>query len=176
MKLLVIDAQSLICTPRLYAFDRFADTVTRLIAAARKNAVEVIYVRHDDGPDQLLSPGKPGYDVYAAFAPDPGEKVYDKCVNSCFRDTGLLEYLQACGETDVMICGLQTDYCIDAAVKCGFEHGLRIIVPAYGNTTTDNTFLTGEESYRYHNEWMWPGRYADCVPLAEALRLLGAAP
>lgn len=173
MKLLVIDAQALLCTPRLHAFDRFADTVTRLIAAARKNAVEVIYVRHDDGPDQPLSPGKPGYDVYAAFAPAPGEKVYDKRVNSCFRDTGLLEYLQTCGETDVMICGLQTDYCIDAAVKCGFEHGLRIIVPAGGNTTTDNDFLTGEESCRYHNEWMWPRRYADCVPLAEALRLLG---
>ena len=56
---------------------------------------------------------------------------------------------------------------------CGFEHGLHIIVPAYGNTTTDNAFLTGEESYRYHNEWMWPRRYADCVPLEEALRLLG---
>jgi nicotinamidase-related amidase len=173
MKLLVIDAQALLCTPKLYAFDRFVDTVSRLIAAARKNGAEVICVRHDDGADQPLSPGKPGYDVYEAFAPLPGEKVYDKRVNSCFRDTGLLDYLRTCGETDVMICGLQTDYCIDAAVKCGFEHGLHIIVPAYGNTTTDNDFLTGEESYRYHNEWMWPRRYADCVPLEEALRLLG---
>jgi nicotinamidase-related amidase len=173
MKLLVIDAQALLCTPQLYAFDRFADAVTRLISAARRNGAEVIYVRHDDGADQPLSPGKPGYDVYGAFAPLAGEKVYDKCINSCFRDTGLLEYLRACGETELMLCGLQTDFCIDAAVKCGFEHGFRIIVPTGGNTTTDNALLTGEQSWRYYNEWMWPRRYADCIPTEQALRLLG---
>lgn len=169
MKLLVVDAQTLITTPALYAFDRFVDTVARLICTARESGVEVIYIRHDDGADQPLTPGKPGYEVYEAFAPLPGEKVFDKTINSPFRDTGLLAYLRTAGETELMVCGLQTDYCIDATVKCGFEHGFRMIVPEGGNTTTDSPYLTGEESYRYHNEWMWPRRYAECVPLERAL-------
>ena len=68
----------------------------------------------------------------------------------------------------LMITGLQTEYCIDAAVKCGFEHGFRILVPAYANTTCDNVHLTGEQTYRYYNEMIWPRRYAACISAAEA--------
>lgn len=175
MKLLVVDAQALITTPALYAFDRFVDTVGQLIRTARESGVEVIYIRHDDGAGQPLHRGNSGYDVYAAFAPLPGERVYDKTVNSPFRDIGLLDDLRSAGETQLMVCGLQTDYCIDATIKCGFEHGFRMIVPSYGNTTIDNAYLTAEQSYRYHNEWMWPRRYAECVPLADALERLREA-
>lgn len=169
MKLLVVDAQTLITTPDLYAYDRFVDTVSQLIRAARQHGVEVLYIRHDDGPDAALTPGKPGYDVYEAFAPLPGERVYDKRVNSPFRDTGLLESLREAGETELMVCGLQTDFCMDATIKCGFEHGFHMIVPAYGNTTVENAYMSAEESYRYHNEWMWPKRYAECVSLEAAV-------
>ncbi len=172
MKLLVVDAQTLITTPALYAFDRFTDTVSQLICTARQSGVEVLYIRHDDGADAPLTNGKPGYEVYVPFAPLPGEKVYDKTVNSPFRDTGLLEYLRSCGEKQLMVCGLQTDFCIDATVKCGFEHGFDMLVPAYGNTTLDNTYMTAQQSYRYYNEWMWPRRYAACMQAEEALAVL----
>jgi hypothetical protein len=29
-------------------------------------------------------------------------------------------------------------------------------------------YMTGEQSYRYYNEFLWPDRYADCVPDAFA--------
>ena len=32
--------------------------------------------------------------------------------------------------------------------------------------------MTGEQSYRYYNEFLWPDRYADCVPMDKALKLL----
>ena len=48
MVLLVVDTQRLITTPGLYNFNVFEDAVKTLIAAARENNVEVIYVRHDD--------------------------------------------------------------------------------------------------------------------------------
>ena len=31
------------------------------------------------------------------------------------------------GENDIIIVGLQTDFCIDATIKCGFEHGFHIL-------------------------------------------------
>lgn len=67
------------------------------------------------------------------------------------------------GENTDIIVGLQTDYCIDVTVKCGFEHGLKMIVPASTNSTIDNAFMTAENFYRYYNEFMWNGRYADCI-------------
>ncbi len=50
MKLIVIDIQKEITDERLYDFDVFLKNVTSIIATARKNSVEVIYVQHDDGP------------------------------------------------------------------------------------------------------------------------------
>ena len=172
MKLLVIDVQNAVFTPALYAYERFTECLTLLMQTARRNGTEIIHVRHDDGAGQPLSKGCPGFEIAAPFLPLAGERIFDKTVNSPFRGTGLTEYLRGCGEEALMIAGLQTEYCIDAAVKCGFEHGFRIIVPAYANTTCDNAYLTGEQTYRYYNEMIWPRRYAACIPAAEAAALL----
>jgi len=100
----------------------------------------------------------------------PSERVFDKTVNSPFKNSGLLEYLRDKKETELMITGLQTDYCIDASVKCGFEHGFHIIVPAYANSTVKNAYLSAEDSYRYYNEFLWKGRYAECISTDEAIK------
>lgn len=50
----------------------------------------------------------------------------------------------------------------------GFEHGFKMIVPENANSTFDNAFMTGEQSYKYYNELMWKGRYAECVSVEEA--------
>ena len=101
------------------------------------------------------------------------EKRFVKTVCSAFKkESGLLEYLTEKGEKDVMVCGIMTDFCINATVEAGFEHGLHMIVPAYANSTQDNEYMTGEQSYRYYNEFLWPDRYADCVPMDKALELL----
>lgn len=172
MVLLVIDTQTLITNEKLYHFDAFVSNVKRLIDVARSREIEVIFVRHDDGVGNELTKGAEGFEIYEEFKPNPGEKIFDKTVNSAFRDTGLLEYLKGKGETEVMITGIQTDYCIDATVKSAFEHRFHVIVPAYANTTLSNAYMTGENSYKYHNEFMWNGRYAECIPLKEAIKRL----
>ena len=170
--LLVIDAQELITNDRLYAFDKYTANVRTLIAEARKNSVEVIYVRHDDGKGKPLSKGDEGFDIYSGFAPEAGERIFDKFVNSPFRDSGLLEYLLEKGVKRLIVTGLQTDYCMDATVKCGFEHGFEMIVPEYCNSTFENDFMTAEQTYRYYNDFMWKNRYAKCVKMAESLDMI----
>ena len=170
--LLVVDVQELITVDTLYNFAVFRDNLINLISESRKNNVEVIYVRHDDGAGEPLSMGKDGFDVADDFAPKAGEKVFDKNVNSPFRDSGLLEYLRSKGVKKLIVTGLQTDYCIDATVKCGFEHGFEMIVPENCNTTFSNDHMTGEQTYRYYNDFMWKNRYAKCVKMAEVLELI----
>lgn len=172
MILLVVDAQKLITNEKLYKFDLFVSNVKKIISEARTNNIEVIYIRHDDGAGHELTKGTEGYDIYEEFKPVNEEKIFDKVFNSAFKKTGLLEYLMDKGEKDIIIVGLQTDYCIDATIKCGFEHGFNMIVPAYTNTTVDNEFMSAEQSYKYHNEFMWNGRYAECISLEEALNLI----
>ena len=172
MILLVVDTQTLITNDKLYMFDRFEENVKNLIRSARDNFVEVIYVRHDDGEGEALTKGTEGFEIYAGFKPLSGEKIFDKTANSAFYQTGLLEYLKSLKCKEIMIVGLQTDYCIDATVKCGFEHGFKMIVPAYCNSTFDNKFMSAENSYKYYNEFIWKDRYADCVSVETALEII----
>lgn len=172
MVLLIVDTQKLITNNKLYMFDRFESNVKELIKTARESSVEVIFVRHDDGADRELTKGTDGFEIYGGFKPQPGEKIFDKTVNSAFHRTGLLEYLRSIGGKEIMVAGLQTDYCIDATIKCGFEHGFKIIVPAYCNSTFDNEFMSAEKSYEYYNKFIWNDRYAECVSFDKALKML----
>lgn len=170
MVLLVVDTQKLITNEKLYNFHEFVVNVENLIDTARKNNIEVIYIRHDDGAENELTKSKDGFEIYEKFKPCDEEKIFDKEVNSAFKGTGLLEYLASKSDKDIIVIGLQTDYCIDATIKCGFEHGFNIIVPAYANTTIDNSFMPAKQSYKYYNEFIWNGRYAECISLEETLK------
>ena len=172
MVLLVVDTHKLITNKNLYKFEEFKSNVKKLIAMSRENSIEVIFVRHDDGVDNELTKGNDGFEIYEEFQPADNELIFDKTVNSSFKDTGLLEYLKQKKENEIMIVGLQTDYCIDATIKAGFEHGFKMIVPANTNSTFDNKYMSAERNYRYYNEFMWNRRYAECISFEEAVGLL----
>ncbi|EAG9220804.1 cysteine hydrolase family protein [Listeria monocytogenes] len=167
MILLVVDTQKLNMTNKLYNFDSLVSNIEQLITTALKNKIEIVYIRHDDGPDTELTEG---FDIYGEFQPTTHERIFDKTVNSAFKGTGLLEYLKEKGTKKIVVAGLQTDFCIDATVKCGFEHGFQMIVSARAHSTEDNHFMSGENSYKYYNEWMWPECYATCISMEETIK------
>lgn len=172
MVLLVVDTQNAIINKKLFDFETFEANVKKLISTARENSIEVIFVRHDDGVGNELTKGNPGFEIYEGFKPTDNEQIFEKNVNSSFRNTGLLEYLRKKNEDTVIIVGLQTDYCIDATIKAGFEHGFKMIVPAHTNSTVDNKFMTAEQTYKYFNEFIWNKRYAECISFEKTLEMM----
>ena len=172
MILLVVDIQKGITDSRLYAFDTFIDRTAQLIGAARKNGVEVIYVQHDDGPGTGFSVGDRDFEIADQVKPVAGEKIFIKAINSCFGNKDFTEYMETQADKRLMVIGLQTNYCIDATVKSAFERGYQVIIPEGTNSTFDNDYMTGETTYRYYNEHMWPGRFADCVTFGEAMAMI----
>lgn len=172
MVLLVVDTQKAIINEKLYESDLFEKRVSELIKKARSNGIEVIFVRHDDGIGCELSKGNEGFEIYEDFKPENNELIFDKTVNSSFKNTGLLEYLKEKNEDTVIVVGLQTDYCIDATIKAGFEHGFKMIVPENTNSTFDNQYMTAEETYKYYNEFIWNKRYAECVSFEKTIEMM----
>ena len=172
MKLIVVDIQKGITDERLYQFDGFLKSVTTLIDAARRNCVEVIYVQHDDGPGSGFSIGDEAFEIADQVAPESGEKIYLKTINSCFGNSDFAAYLKQSGETDLMIIGLQTNFCIDATVKSAFERGYKVIVPKEANSTFDNDYMDGATTWHYYNDMMWPVRFAECISVDDSIRML----
>lgn len=173
MILLVVDTQKGIADERLFAFDRLKENIKALIAQAREHGVEVVYVRHDDGPGTGFSVGDDEFEIFEEFAPLEGERIFDKTVNSALHEsTGLAGYLSKKNETKIMIVGLQTNFCIDATILSGFDRGYEMIVPEYANSTFDNDYMAKDVCYHYYNDLIWNGRYARCVSREEALEML----
>ena len=172
MKLIVIDVQKGITDERLYDFDGFIRNVTNIIDAARKNNVEIIYVQHDDGPGTGFSFGDKDFEIADQVAPKENEKIFIKTINSCFGNNDLANYLRESKEKDLMIVGLQTNFCIDASVKSAFERGYKVIVPKGTNSTFDNDYMDRETTYKYYNDMMWPERFASCISVDDAIKMI----
>lgn len=170
MVLLVVDTQKALVHDELYHYNEFVDNIQLLLQKARENNVEVIYVVHDDGIGSSLTKGTDGFEIFEKFKPLSNEKLFVKRVNSAFKDTGLVAYLRQNKENDIIVVGLQTDKCINATVISGFEHGFHLIVPAFANSTINNHYMDSQQSYRYYNEFMWHGRYAECISIEETIK------
>ena len=171
MILLVIDMQKGIVDEDLYAFDSFMDRTVRLIDAARKNNVEVIFVQHDAGKGSGLSVGDEAFGIIDRIRPMQDEKVFVKTINSCFGNKDFKAYMEQQEDKRLMIVGLQTNYCVDATVKSAFERGFDVMIPEGTNSTFDNNFMSAETTVRYYNEDVWE-EIVDSVTLEEALAML----
>ena len=116
--------------------------------------------------------GDEAFEIADEVAPLPGEKIYVKTINSCFGNREFAAYLEGSKDKALMIIGLQTNFCIDATVKSAFERGYHVVVPEGTNSTFDNPYMTGETTCAYYFHEVWPGLFADCISMDEALEML----
>ena len=172
MILLVVDMQKALTEDEeLYDAEAFMDRNIRLIDAARKNDVEVIFVQHDAGEGSGFSAGDEDFEIDPRVAPKEGEKVFVKTINSCFGNQEFKAYMEQQEDKRLMVIGLQTNYCIDATVKSAFERGFEVIVPEGTNSTFDNDYMTGETTVAYYNEDVWDG-VAELPTFDEAMEMI----
>ena len=170
--LLVIDVQQALIDDHPASKDAFLVNLKLLIDAAHKAGTEVIYVRHDGGEGDVLAYGAPGWQLDKSLAPRSDERIFEKRFNSAFLKTGLNEYLSSKGITNLVICGMQTEYCIDTSVKTAFEHGYEVVVPSGATTTYANPFLSGDKLVYFYERMIWHEPLARVVPLEEAIQIL----
>ncbi len=156
---------------KLYAFETFMDRTARLVEAARRGGVEVVFIQHDAGPESGLTVGDEDFEIVDEVRPEPGEKVFVKTINSCFGNQEFKALMERQEDKSLMIIGLQTNYCIDATVKSAFERGFEVIIPEGTNSTFDNDYMTGETTVRYYNEDIWE-ELVSAVTFEEAIDML----
>ena len=172
MKLIVIDMQKALLDDELYNLNGLLNNVSKLIEAARANRVEVIYVQHDAGEGSGFSVGDEAFEIADEVAPQAGEKVFVKRASSSFTNREFAAYLEKEEGDTLLIVGLQTNFCIDATVKSAFERGYDVFIPEGTKSTFDNDYMTGETTYNYYMNEVWPDLFADCVTLDEALEMI----
>jgi nicotinamidase-related amidase len=172
--LLVVDIQIALMNEHPYNETTFIENTKQLIALFRKNNIPVIYVQHDGGAGDELERGLEGWKIYSEIAPLEGEVVVDKCYNSSFRQTTLKSELSKLQAQNIVLCGMQTEHCIDATCKAAFEHGYNVTIIKGTTTTFDNDFASGEKLSQYYEEKIWNNRYAKVIPMQEIVSQLNS--
>lgn len=172
MILLVIDIQKGITDSRLYNYDSFIERVVKIVDTARENGVEIIYFQHDDGPGTGFSVGDKIFEIDDRITPAEGDKVYIKYVYSCFSNKEFAAYMDSLDDKELMIIGLQTNFCIDSTIRSAYDRGYRVIIPEGTNSTFDNNYMDRETTFKYYNQMMWPGWFAEIVSMEDALAML----
>lgn len=96
-----------------------AANAKRVLAAFRAEGRPVVHVRHDF---------EPGGSIHASVAPIEGEKVFTKTEVSCFNGTQVLAHLKEVGVERLVIVGMQTHMCLEAATRAAHDLGFECVV------------------------------------------------
>jgi nicotinamidase-related amidase len=165
--LIVIDVQCALFEESVPAHDGEAvvGRIRGLIESARGAGVPVIYVQHDGGPGDPLAPGQAGWAIRPEIAPVPGEVVIEKRTPDSFHETNLQAELTAGGITDLVLCGLQTDCCVDATTRGAASRGYNVTLVADAHTTSPYGAKPGAQIIADHNREL--GALATVKPAAE---------
>jgi nicotinamidase-related amidase len=131
--LLVIDIQN-------FYFDKGAVPLTGSVEAAaqarrvidlfRAKKLPIIHVRHASKTTKFVdgAPADPQYRFHEQVLPAAGEKVITKHFASSFRETELLDYLRQQKITALVVVGMQTHMCVEAAARAATDLGFDVTV------------------------------------------------
>lgn len=85
----------------------------------RKLGMPVYHVRHNF---------QPGGEIHPYVKPAEEEIVISKDQVNAFQGTGLLEMLQEDSVVHLVICGMQTHMCVEAAVRAAHDYGFTCLL------------------------------------------------
>jgi nicotinamidase-related amidase len=167
--LLVIDVQRAI-VEGAYRETEVLAAIADLAARARAAAVPVIYLQHCHDCYHPMMKGAEGWAIHSAVAPKPGDVVIEKTASDSFYRTTLQAELERRGVRRLVICGLQTEFCVDATARAALSHGYDVALAADAHTTGD-AILPADTTIRHHNHALGnlahPSRRIEVKPSAE---------
>lgn len=138
--LLVIDIQNFY-ENTLFDFEKTCVNAGKVINKFRGNKLPVFYIRHIKKVpviNKLIPLEKmKEFQIHESVNPLEGEIIIDKYFINCYRETTLLENLKEKKIKRLVICGMMTHMCVDAAVRASNDYGFEVTVIDDACTTKD---------------------------------------
>ena len=101
-----------------------------VLEAFRAKPLPLIHIQHLPQGIERYEPGvtDPQYAIHPNVAPVPGETVLVKHFANAFRETKLLALLRELNVKTLVVAGMQTHMCVEAAVRAGADLGFDVVV------------------------------------------------
>jgi nicotinamidase-related amidase len=108
----------------------------RLLTFFREHKLPVIHVQHVAKPDSpFFVPGTAGVEIRPVVKPLPNETLIQKHYPNAFRETRLLEHLRSQEINQLVITGMMTHMCVDAATRAAADFGFECRIAQDGCAT-----------------------------------------
>lgn len=151
--LLIIDVQQALCSGKLEVFEaaRVIDTVNLAAAKARGARALVVLIQHetDGGPFVY---GSPGWGFAEGLLVDPSDLRIRKRSPDSFHNTELKSLLDQYTVNQLVICGFQSDFCVDTTTRRALALGYPVTLVSDGHSTVRNSVLGAAQISAHHNE------------------------
>ncbi|MCW3480369.1 cysteine hydrolase [Neisseriaceae bacterium JH1-16] len=150
--LLIIDVQKALCSGDEAAFDidRVIGHINAIGAQARAADVPVVLIQHEEDSEPLQF-GSEGWQLDDRLATKPVDLRVRKTTPDSFHRTELHDMLQQRGISELAICGLQSDFCVDSTVRRALALGYHVTLVSDAHSTVDNGALTAAQITAHHN-------------------------
>lgn len=150
--LLIIDVQQALCAGPEAAFEieEIIPRINYLAARARADGRPVFLIQHEE-TNGSFEHGSEGWQLAPTLQTDPTDLRIRKRTPDSFHQTDLPAKLQERGITDLIICGLQSDVCIDSTTRRALALGYNVTLVEDGHSTVDNGVITAAQITAHHN-------------------------
>ena len=161
--LLVVDVQRSLLEEGPWEKGKLLEKVGTLVGMARRSGVLIVFLR-----DTCVQPDG---EIDAGVHRGPDDLVIQKDFSDSFVGTALHEQLQHREIERLVVCGLQTDYCVDTTCRRAASLGYTVHLVSDAHTTFDRHDLSAARIVDHHN-WIlrnFPSRsgLVMTVPLAK---------
>jgi nicotinamidase-related amidase len=150
--LLVIDVQQGLCEGEHDAFEsrQLIERINRLSARARSAGAPVVFIQHETR-EAPFEHGSRTWQLADGLLTAPGDLFLRKTASDSFHRTDLQSLLQQHGVTDLVVCGLHTEFCVDSTVRRALALGYPVVLAADAHSTEDKAHLSASQIIRHHN-------------------------
>ena len=150
--LLVIDVQQGLCQGEYAAHDAagLIQRINTLSEKARAAGAPVVFIQHEaaSGP---LQHGSSGWPLAEGLNVAENDLRLRKTTPDAFLRTMLEALLLQHGIARVVICGLQSEFCVDTTTRRAMALGFSVTLVADGHSTLDSAELTAPQITAHHN-------------------------
>ena len=151
--LLVIDVQRILTEGRdaAHGVDGVIERINAMARAARAAGAPVIFVQHETKSDEMRH-GTPSWQLAPALEVLPGDHYVRKTATDSFHRTTLQGLLDHLGVTRLVICGLQSDFCVDTTTRRALALGYPVTLVSDAHSTVGNGILTAAQIIAHHSQ------------------------
>lgn len=151
--LLTIDVQQALCSGVGEVFEaaRVIECINFAAAKARAARVLVVLILHETDEGAFVY-GSPGWQLADGLGVEPSDVRIPKRAPNSFHRTELKDLLDQHSIDRLVICGLQSEFCVDTTTRRALALGYPVVLVADGHSSADNCVLSSAQISAHHNE------------------------